>query len=202
MDDIRNALLRIPGSTARTACQVIEWAPPVSLPKAMIRANRVAVQREFLNYVSELLWRVADDRTQPDEVRDEAHDLAFTIGDLVCYRQDLVVDGVGPLPIGFAEPQYYTDMVNQLVFDLYGSEEPDDLRCITIFLARKSAAICDDMLYTREMGMAHYEVLRELVASIQRHADDEYEDETTDQETDQETDDEPQIVRSTNGIDY
>ncbi len=192
MERVRDSLSLIGSDEAHSAAGAIRHALDYR-PDLAVASNRVAFDRELLHSVSVLLWGRVDDPSLPDAVRDEAYSLAWAIGDIVCYRQDLVVHGIGRLPTGFETANYYTDFVNQLVYDLYGSEEPNDFRRITIMLARTCATCCDDMLYTREFAYENYEVLVELVDSIRRHANDDDDDEIAD--------DEEHLVRSDNGFD-
>lgn len=188
MTEARDILLHSDIDEARSAAMVITHTLKYR-PDLAVAPNRVAMDREFLNEVSKLLWHIAEDDRQSDDIAAEAHDLAWDIGDTLVYRQDLVIDGIGRMPTGFETGNYYTNYVENLVTDLYGSEEPTDLRSLTIMLARATARDCDAWLVTKEFAYQNYEVLIELVDSIRRHAAD-----------DDETTEEPQIVRSTSSV--
>jgi hypothetical protein len=51
----------------------------------MTEQRTVVVQRRTLTDFSEFLWRMVHDLTHPDELRDEAHSLAFLLSEIMCY---------------------------------------------------------------------------------------------------------------------
>jgi hypothetical protein len=116
-----------------------------------------------------------DDESQPDEVRDKAALMQYWLSEVLCY-QDHSAEGERSLrlvPVGFKWPQFYTQMVDELVLDLYGSVEPTDIRSVRIMLARQAAAIVDDMLYSTDFRLEAYEVLNEILDSTRQSADEE-----------------------------
>jgi hypothetical protein len=136
-----------------------------------VKAARCAVQRATLERLSWFALHVMEDDSQSTSLRDEAHDLLFILNEIMCHRFDLGLERV-VLPAGCAEFQYYTEFVNDLVIDLYGSDEPQDFRSVTILLARRAAEYVDDALYTNAFRMECYEVLVELVDAIRQQAAD------------------------------
>jgi hypothetical protein len=160
------------------------------------RRNNVAVTRDTLNRISMLLCTtIIDDETQPGQVRDEAAELQFILSEVLAY-------GFGPkdsdnirlVPAGFRFPNFYSDMVDELVLDLYGGE-PEGVESISVMMARQAAAHADNALFSTDMRLENADCLAEIIASMrQRAADD---DADQDAEIDCET--EEHIVRSTNG---
>ncbi|OMC44096.1 hypothetical protein A5745_16810 [Mycobacterium sp. IS-2888] len=122
---------------------------------------------------SELLCRhIIDNPDIPDDVRDHANAIQFQLSEMLCYpsraeRQQ----PVRLIPYGFRIPQYFSELVDEFVLDLYG-EEPTDIRSIRVMLARQSAKVVDDMLYSVDFRLQNLEVLNELLAHMKADADD------------------------------
>jgi hypothetical protein len=152
-----------------------------------MKPKNCAVHRDMLNDCSKLVCHLMDDESQPDEVRDKAALMQYWLSEVLCY-QNHSAEGERSLrlvPVGFKWPQFYTQMVDELVLDLYGSVEPTDIRSIRIMLARQAAAIVDDMLYSTDFRLEAYEALNEIVDGMKESAeeDDDENDEIPDKTT-------------------
>jgi hypothetical protein len=87
-----------------------------------VKPKNFAVHRDMLNEASELVCHLIDDESQPDEVRDKAATMQYWLSEVLCY-QDHSAEGERSLrvvPIGFKWPNFYSDMADELVLDLYG----------------------------------------------------------------------------------
>jgi hypothetical protein len=137
-----------------------------------VKRNYLAIQRDTLNEASDLLCRyVIDNDELPDEVREQANFVQFALSEIACY-QPASAEGereIRLVPIGFKWAQFYTHMVDEFVLDLYG-EEPTDIRSIRVLLARQSAVVVDDMLYSTDFRLQNLDTLNEILASMKREA--------------------------------
>jgi hypothetical protein len=158
------------------------------------RRNNVAVTRDTLNRISMLLCcTIIDDPSQPESVRAEAAELQFILSEALAY-------GFGPkdsenirlVPVGSKFERFYSEMVEELVLDMFGGE-PQGSEAISVMLIRGAAANADNMLYSTDFRLESVDCLNDLIATMRKRVDD---DEVDDAEFECNT--EEHIIWSTN----
>ena len=155
-----------------------------------MRLRNIAVKRDTLNQASKLVCRVIDDETAPDEIRDEAAASQFLLTELLSYGyRSPDDDGFPVVPVEMNWPQFYTEMVEELLLDLGDSVHP-----LRAMLARGAAADVDNGLLSVDARLEHLEVLNEIICNIMQSAEPEVEA----GENDEIDYDDQQFIRSNN----
>lgn len=136
-----------------------------------------AVNRDDLTRATQLAYAVIDDDSQPDELRNAAVDVSFVLSEALCYQ--FGVEGqreIRLIPIGMKWPQFYSDLVSELLVDL--GEEVCEGMPAHVLMARQIAKYVDDMLFSTDFRLDAYDCLNQILASLKAAADDDDDDET------------------------
>ena len=103
--------------------------------------------------------------SESDQIRDDAYDLFFQLTELLLYQPSGATGRreIRLIPVGFKFAQFYTQMVDELVLDL-GDQIAD--QPVRIALARKLAALVDDMLYSDDCRLDSLHALNQVLVSL------------------------------------
>ncbi len=137
-----------------------------------MKQGTVIASRELLTRAASLACVVIDDETKSDEIRDDAQLQLYWLTEVLCYWGKSPDGGaLRLLPFGFSVPQFYGDMVNELVLDL-GGEQVETEFPASVLIVRQVAAMVDNMLYSNDFRLEALDCLGVVVDSLRRVAAD------------------------------
>jgi len=137
-----------------------------------MKRDELILSRDDLVRASQVLGRVVDDDSQSDELRYDAADIEFLLSEVLCF-QSHGADGERSIrltPIGFGWPQFYGQMVDELLVDL--GEDVVAEQPARVLLAKHAAKLVDDALFSTDFRLDAYDALNQIPAGLKQAAED------------------------------